>query len=74
MFCSRLLAGTLAGVADRERLLMGVQIWTHTSAERLRVLILFHLTNARNVLGMSVSPGIGSAPGRLCLAGDRVEA
>jgi MFS family permease len=62
-FLLGLLAGTLADIADRRRLLIVSQIWMLLSAGSLGVLTLLHLTTPWILLGMSFSLGIGSALG-----------
>ena len=62
-FLLGLLAGTLADIADRRRLLIIAQVWMLVSAGSLGVLTLFHLTTPWILLGMSFSVGLGAALG-----------
>jgi len=62
-FLLGLLAGTLADIADRRRLLIVSQLWMLASAGSLGILTLLHLTTPWILLGMSFSLGIGSALG-----------
>ncbi len=62
-FLLGLLAGTLADIVDRRRLLIVSQLWTLASAGSLGILTLLHLTTPWILLGMSFSLGIGSALG-----------
>jgi len=54
-FLLGLLAGTLADITDRRRLLIVAQVWMLVSAGSLGVLTLFHLTTPWILLGMSFS-------------------
>ena len=60
-FLLGLLAGTLADIADRRRLLIIAQVWMLVSAGLLGVLTLFHLTTPWILLGMSFLVGVGAA-------------
>jgi MFS family permease len=62
-FLFGLLAGTLADIADRRRLMIVAQIWMLASAGLLGVLTLLHLTTPWTLLGLSFSLGAGSALG-----------
>jgi MFS family permease len=62
-FLLGLVAGTLADIADRRRLLIVSQLWMLASAGSLGILTLFHLTTPWILLGMSFSLGLGSALG-----------
>jgi MFS family permease len=62
-FLFGLLAGTLADIADRRRLLILSQLWMLASAGSLGILTLLHLTTPWILLGMSFSLGMGSALG-----------
>ena len=62
-FLLGLLAGTLADIADRRRLLIAAQIWMLASAGTLGILTLLHLTTPWILLGMSFSLGVGSVLG-----------
>ena len=60
-FLLGLLAGTLADIADRRRLLIVSQLWMLASAGSLGILTLLHLTTPWILLAMSFSLGLGSA-------------
>jgi MFS family permease len=62
-FLFALLAGTLADIADRRRLLIVSQIWMLASAGTLGILTLLHLTTPWILLGMSFAVGVGAALG-----------
>jgi MFS family permease/quinol monooxygenase YgiN len=62
-FLLALLAGTLADIADRRRLLIVSQLWMLASAGSLAILTLLHLTTPWILLGMSFSLGLGAALG-----------
>jgi MFS family permease len=62
-FLLGLLAGTLADIADRRRLLIVSQVWMLASAGSLGILTLLHLTTPWILLGMSFSLGLGAALG-----------
>jgi MFS family permease len=62
-FLLGLLAGTLADIADRRRLLIVSQIWMLASAGTLGMLTIFRLTTPWVLLGLSFSLGLGSALG-----------
>jgi MFS family permease len=62
-FLLGLLAGTLADIADRRRLLIVAQIWMLGSAGMLGTLTLLHLTTPWILLGMTFSLGLGGALG-----------
>jgi MFS family permease len=62
-FLFGLLAGTLADIADRRRLLIISQLWMLSCAGTLGILTLLHLTTPWILLGMSFALGIGSALG-----------
>jgi MFS family permease len=59
-FLLGLLAGTLADIADRRRLLIVSQLWMLASAGSLGILTLLHLTTPWILLAMSFS--LGSVP------------
>ena len=60
-FLLGLLAGTLADIADKRRLLIAAQTWMLASAGMLGLLTLLHLTTPWILLGMSFSLGLGGA-------------
>jgi MFS family permease len=62
-FLLGLLAGTLADIADRRRLLIVAQVWMLASAGSLGILTLLHLTTPWILLSMSFSVGLGAALG-----------
>jgi MFS family permease len=62
-FLLGLLAGTLADIADRRRLLIVSQVWIVVSAGTLGILTLLHLTTPWVLLGLSFSVGLGAALG-----------
>ena len=62
-FLLGLLAGTLADIADRRRLMIVSQMWMLVSAGLLGILTLLHFTTPWILLGMSFSVGLGSALG-----------
>jgi MFS family permease len=62
-FLLGLLAGTLADITDRRRLLLISQFWTLASAATLGVLTVFHLTTPWILLGLIFSVGLGSVLG-----------
>jgi MFS family permease len=62
-FLLGLLAGTLADIADRRRLLIVSQLWMLASAGSLGILTMLHLTTPWILLGMSFSLGMGAALG-----------
>jgi MFS family permease len=62
-FLFGLLAGTLADIADRRRLLIISQIWMLAAAGTLGILTLLHLTTPWILLEMSFALGIGAALG-----------
>jgi hypothetical protein len=62
-FLFGLLAGTLADIADRRRLMIVSQLWMLASAGLLGVLTLLGLTSPWTLLGLSFSLGAGSALG-----------
>jgi MFS family permease len=62
-FLLGLVAGTLADIADRRRLLIISQVWMLASAGTLGFLTLLHLTTPWILLGMSFSIGLGAALG-----------
>jgi len=62
-FLLGLVAGTLADITDRRRLLIVSQVWMLVSAGLLGVLTVLHLTTPWILLGMSFSVGLGGALG-----------
>jgi MFS family permease len=62
-FLLGLLAGTLADIADRRRLLIVSQVWMLLSAGTLGILTLLHLITPWGLLGLSFSLGLGAALG-----------
>jgi MFS family permease len=60
-FLLGLVAGTLADIADRERLLIVAQAWMLTSAGTLGILTVLHLTTPWILVGLSFSIGLGAA-------------
>jgi MFS family permease len=62
-FLLGLLAGTLADITDRRRLLIISQFWMLVSAIALGVLTVLHLTTPWILLGLTFSLGLGSVLG-----------
>jgi MFS family permease len=60
-FLLGLVAGALADIADRKRLLIAAQIWMLASAGTLGVLTILHLTTPWLLVGLSFSLGLGAA-------------
>jgi MFS family permease len=60
-FLLGLVAGALADIADRKRLLIIAQIWMLASAGTLGIVTILHLTTPWMLLGLSFSMGIGAA-------------
>ena len=62
-FLLGLLAGTLADITDKRRLLLISQLWMLASVGTLGVLTIFHLTTPWILLGLTFSVGVGSVLG-----------
>ncbi len=75
-FLMALIAGALADIADRRRLLIVAQIWMLASAGTLGILSVLHLTTPWMLLGLSFSLGLGAAlngPGWQAIVPELVE-
>jgi MFS family permease len=62
-FLLALVAGALADIADRRRILLFAQYWMLASAGLLGVLTVLHLTTPWTLLALSFTVGLGSALG-----------
>ncbi len=62
-FLLALIAGALADIADRRRILLFAQVWMLASAGLLGVLTVLHLTTPWTLLALSFTLGLGSALG-----------
>ena len=62
-FLLGLLAGTLADIADRRRLLIVSQVWGLASAGALGILTMLHLTTPWILLALAFSLGLSTALG-----------
>jgi MFS family permease len=60
-FLLGLVAGALADIADRKRLLIVAQTWMLASAGTLGILTVLHLTTPWILVGLSFSLGLGAA-------------
>jgi MFS family permease len=60
-FLLGLVAGALADIADRKRLLIVAQAWMLASAVALGILTVLHLTTPWILVGLSFSLGLGAA-------------
>jgi MFS family permease len=60
-FLLGLVAGALADIADRKRLLIVAQTWMLASAGTLAILTVLHLTTPWILVGLSFSLGLGAA-------------
>lgn len=60
-FILGLVAGALADIADRKRLLIIAQTWMLASAGTLGILTVLHLTTPWILVGLSFSLGLGAA-------------